>query len=466
MVEIRKFWTLSRKNITNLSILAAGIIIVLGIWPPEEKDSLGEFLGSILIVSSCFIMLYMFLAYFRPEILEVTRKTLFIILIIIFFTGLSRYVIYFAGTDYLYLIPYAIIPIVLCTFYDARLALFSLMIALMMTGFIVPSPFRFLFANFIAGVAAIFSLANIYRRGRLFYSFIAVIMSYMIIHFAETMINGEGFSGIYWSDYLVYLGNGILIILSYPIILLFERQFYFLSDATLLELSNFNNPLLRKFSEGAPGSFQHSLQVANLAEEAARATGANPLLVRTGALYHDVGKIINSGYYIENQNIQSNPHQVMDPVVSAEIIMNHVSEGVKLAQQYKLPVQIIDFIRTHHGTTKVFYFYMKYLEKNKLTPEMEKRFVYPGPKPSSRETAIVMMADAVEAASRTLTKFTDKTIGDLIERIIGIQEKEDQFSNSPLTFRELSEIKAIFKNRLLIIHHRRTIYPEIDFTGG
>jgi putative nucleotidyltransferase with HDIG domain len=437
MVEIRKFWTLSRKNITNLSILAAGIIIVLGIWPPEEKDSLGEFLGSILIVSSCFIMLYMFLAYFRPEILEVTRKTLFIILIIIFFTGLSRYVIYFAGTDYLYLIPYAIIPIVLCTFYDARLALFSLMIALMMTGFIVPSPFRFLFANFIAGVAAIFSLANIYRRGRLFYSFIAVIMSYMIIHFAETMINGEGFSGIYWSDYLVYL-----------------------------ELTNFNNPLLRKFSEGAPGSFQHSLQVANLAEEAARATGANPLLVRTGALYHDVGKIINSGYYIENQNIQSNPHQVMDPVVSAEIIMNHVSEGVKLAQQYKLPVQIIDFIRTHHGTTKVFYFYMKYLEKNKLTPEMEKRFVYPGPKPSSRETAIVMMADAVEAASRTLTKFTDKTIGDLIERIIGIQEKEDQFSNSPLTFRELSEIKAIFKNRLLIIHHRRTIYPEIDFTGG
>jgi putative nucleotidyltransferase with HDIG domain len=464
MAEIRKFWTLSRRNLTNLSIIAVGVFMVVGIWPPEKKETLGEFFGSVLIVSSCFLMLYMFMVNFRPEILDVARKTLFIVLIIIFFTGLSRYVIYMSGTEYLFLIPFAIIPIVLCTFYDARLALFTLLITLILTGFIVPSPFRFIFANLVAGIAAIFSLANIYRRGRLFYSFLAVILSYVVIHFAETIMNGVSINRIDWSDYIIYFGNGILIILSYPIILLFERQFYFLSDATLLELSNFNNTLLRRFSEEAPGSFQHSLQVANLAEQAARATGANPLLVRTGALYHDVGKIINSGYFSENQNIHNNPHHVMDPVVSSEIIMNHVSEGVRLARQYKLPIQIIDFIRTHHGTTKVFYFYMKYLEQNRLTPEVEKRFVYPGPKPSSRETAIVMMADAVEAASRTLTKYNEKTIGDLIDKIIGIQEKENQFSDTPLTFRDLSEIKTIFRKRLLTIHHTRTIYPERDLT--
>jgi putative nucleotidyltransferase with HDIG domain len=200
--------------------------------------------------------------------------------------------------------------------------------------------------------------------------------------------------------------------------------------------------------------------VANLAEEAARAVGANSLLVRTGSLYHDIGKIVNSGFFIENQTNGPNPHQNMDPVESSGIIINHVREGVLLARKYKLPVQIIDFINTHHGTTKAYFFYIKYLESEQSTGEAEKKFAYPGPKPFSRETAIVMMADAVEAASRTLDNFNETTIGDLIEKIIATQEQDDQFAEAPVTFRELSEVKSVFLKSLQNIHHKRTVYPE------
>ena len=462
MTEDRKIWSSSRKNLLNLAFFGAAIIALVGLWPSDMKDSIAKMTGSILIISSCFLMLYLFLAHFRHEILDVTRKTLFIILIIVLFSGLARYAAQLADPDYIYLVPTAIIPIIICTFYDARLALFTLMITLMLCGFIIPSPFRFVFVSFISGIAAIFSMANIYRQGKIFYSFLAVLASYIIIYLAEALMQGTAVTDISYSGLLVYVENGLLILFSYPVILLFERQFYFLSDATLLELSNINNPLLRRFAEAAPGSFQHSLQVANLAEEAARIAGANPLLVRTGALYHDVGKIINSEYFIENLNIQSNPHQVMDPVTSSEIIINHVNEGVSLARSYKLPVQIIDFIRTHHGTTMAHFFYMKYLEKNKSNPDLDKLFAYPGPKPFTRETAIVMMADAVEAASRTLTRFTEKTTGDLVDKVIAMQEKYHQFSDTPLTFRDLAEIKTIFMRRLLTMYHTRTIYPEAD----
>lgn len=460
MPEVPKVWWPTRKHIINIIFFLLSVIIVTAIWPPGKRTTWSELLGTILIVSSCYLMLYLFLAHFRAEILEVTRKTLFIILVILIFTVMTRVVISFADPELLYLIPFAIIPIVICTFYDARLALFILLITLMLAGFIVPDPFEFIFLSFISGVAAIFSLTNIYRRFKLISSALAVVLSYLVIHFAETMLNGTGISSISVSEYILFLGNGALILLCYPLIFMFEKKFYFLSDTTLLELSNLNNPLLRRFAEQAPGSYQHSLQVANLAEEAARVVGANSLLVRTGSLYHDVGKIVNSGYFIENQKIGFSPHNDMDPVESSGIIISHVNEGVKLARNYKLPVQIIDFIRTHHGTTKAYFFYVKYLETEQPTSEAEKIFSYPGPKPFSRETAIVMMADAVEASSRTLKIINEITVGDLVERIIGRQEQENQFSDAPLTFRELSEIKNIFRKRLLNIHHSRAVYPE------
>jgi cyclic-di-AMP phosphodiesterase PgpH len=466
MAEIRNGPQYSGKHILNFFFFLLGIMVVVAIWPSDKSDTWSELLGTILIVSSCFLMLYLFLAYFRAEILEVNRKTLFIILIILFFTLLTRIAISLFKPGILYLVPYSIIPIVICTFYDSRLALFIMLITLMLAGFIVPSPFEFVFISFISGVAAIFSLTNIYRHYKVFYASAIVVLSYSTIHFASGFMYGQSIADIRLSDYLLFIGNGILILISYPLIFLFEKNFYFLSDTTLLELSNLNNPLLLRFSEEAPGSFQHSLQVANIAEEAARVVGANSLLVRAGSLYHDIGKIVDAGYFIENMADDFNPHLELDPVESSSIILNHVKEGVDLARRYKLPVQIIDFIRTHHGTTKAYFFYMKYLETGQQAPDMDKLFEYPGPKPFSKETAIVMMADAVEAASRTLGKYTENTIGSLVDRILDMQEQGDQFSDAPLTFRDFSEIKSIMRKRLLNIYHARTRYPISDFKNA
>jgi len=251
--------------------------------------------------------------------------------------------------------------------------------------------------------------------------------------------------------------------MCYPIIFIFEKKFLFLSDNTLLELADTNQPLLRKLAEEAPGSFQHSLQVANLAEEAARITGANLLLVRTGALYHDIGKIANPKFYIENQTDGLSPHDNLNPEESVKVIINHVKNGVILAKNFKIPVQIIDFIRTHHGTTVAYYFFKKYTDLHQLDTSTVKEFTYPGPKPFSKETAVVMMADAVEASSRSLLEYTEETISELVERIVYIQEQDGQFSDIPLTFKDISDIKSAFKKRLSNIYHIRMAYPEREF---
>jgi len=466
MSEVQKVWKPTRKYFINLIFFLLSIIIVVAIWPRGKNDTWHELLGSVILVSSCYLVLYLFLSHFRSEILEVTRKTFFIILTILTFVVLTRLVIIFHDQNILFLIPFAIIPIVIHTFYDARLALFILLITIMLAGFIVPDPFEFVFMSFISGVVAIFSLTNIYRRAKLFFSSLVVVLSYSVIYFAISIINAESIANVNWSDYKWFAGNGILILLSYPLIFLFEKKFLFLSDTTLLELSDTNQPLLRKLAEEAPGSFQHSRQVANLAEEAARVVGANLILARTGALYHDIGKIINSEYFIENQAVDYSPHHDLDPLESSKLIINHVNEGVLIARKHKLPVQIIDFIRTHHGTTKAYFFYKKYLDTQQKDNGLEKEFAYPGPKPFSKEMAIVMMADAVEASSRTLDKYTEDSISELVERIFTIQEQEDQFSGAPLTFKDISDIKSIFKKRLSNIYHARIAYPERDSTLG
>jgi hypothetical protein len=243
------------------------------------------------------------------------------------------------------------------------------------------------------------------------------------------------------------------------VITLFERKFYLLSDITMLELSDTRYPLLRRLSEEAPGSYQHSLQVANLAEAASKAIGANILLARTGALYHDIGKIVSSGYFIENQKGEHSPHFDLDPYESSKIIIGHVAEGVKLAVTYKLPVQIIDFIKTHHGTTKAYYFYRKYLKMKDISKGYEELFAYAGPKPFSREMAIVMMADAVEAASRSVDKLTDENIVHILDNVLMLQEQDEQYTDSPLTFRDIKLIKDAFRIRLSEMYHARIAYP-------
>lgn len=460
MSEIRDVWKPGKKFYLNILYFILSTIIVVAIWPHDPTCSWLRILGSFILVSSCYLVLYLFLSHFRSEILNVTRKTLFINLIILTFVILTRLVITIINQNAVFLIPFVIIPVVIRTFYDSRLALFILLITIILAGFMVTEPFRYIFISFISGMVAIFTLTNIYRRAKFFITALMVIISYSVLYLGLSLMQDGDINHVKMSDFYMFGINGLLVLVSYPIIFIFEKKFLFLSDTTLLELADINQPLLRKLAEEAPGSFQHSLQVANLAEEAARIIGANLLLVRTGALYHDIGKIANPKYYIENQIDGISPHESLNPVESAKVIINHVKNGVILAKNFKLPVQIIDFIRTHHGTTIAYYFFKKYTDMHPWDTSKEKEFQYPGPKPFSKETTVIMMADAVEASSRSLVKYTEDSISELVERIVYLQEQDGQFSDVPLTFRDISDIKDAFKKRLSNIYHVRIAYPE------
>jgi putative nucleotidyltransferase with HDIG domain len=415
--------------------------------------------GRIILVSSCYIALYLFMYNFRFDVINSTHKTFFIILIILLFFIITRIVTYSTSAS-IFIIPFAIIPILVRTFYDSRLALFVYLIAIMLAGFIIPNSFEFIFISYIAGVIVIFSLTNVYRRAKLFSTALLVFIAYSVVFFGTGIMQEGSLESMNWKNYFWFAGNGVLLMLSYPLIFIFEKTFRFVSDATLFELSDTNQPLLRKLAEKAPGSFQHSLQVANLAEEASREIGANNLLARTGALYHDIGKTGHPEYFIENQSEGFSPHDNMDPLESSRIITGHVKEGTDLARKFKLPSPIIDFIQTHHGTSVAYYFYKKFLDQNPYATNMTGNFAYSGPKPSSKETAIVMMADAVEAASRTIPNYTEENISELVERIIYIQEQDGQFAETPLTFKDISDIKKVFVRRLSNIYHARIIYPN------
>jgi len=415
-------------------------------------------LGQVLLVSACFLILFLFLYNFRREVLESFQKTLFILILLIVFVALTRIVIMLPEIS-VYLIPFAIIPIIIRTFYDPRLALFILLVTMMITGFIVPNSFEFIFLNFLGAVVVIFTLTNTYRRGKLFFSASMVFLTLSLVYFGIGIIQEGNVSEIDWLNYAWFAGNSVLILLSYPLIYIFEKTFGFLSDATLFELSDTNQPLLRKLAEDAPGSFQHSMQVANLAEEGARVVGANPLLIRAGALYHDIGKVAGSEYFTENQSEQFNPHDNLEPEKSAEIIIGHIKQGLELAKKNGLPQQIIDFIRTHQGTTKAYYFYRQYKEKYPDRDIDLSEFTYPGPKPFTKEQAILMMADAVEASSRSLKEYSEDKIRTLVDNIIDNQMKEGQFTLAPITFRDISKIKETFVSRLNTIYHARISYP-------
>lgn len=463
MSEIQGVWKPSGKFFLNIFYFILSTIIVVAVWPYKPGDNWLKMLGALILVSSSYLILYFFLSHFRSEVLHVTRKTLFIILMILSFVLLTRIITRYMGQNVVFLIPFVIIPVVIRTFYDARLALFILLITIMLAGFMVPESFTFIFLSFISGMVAIFSLTNIYRKAKFFFTSLMVVISYSVLYLGLHLIHDVSFINIRLSDFYLFAGNGLLVLLSYPVILVFEKKFLFLSDTTLLELADINQPLLRKLAVEAPGSFQHSLQVANLAEEAARITGANLLLVRTGALYHDIGKIANPKYFIENQTDGISLHDNINPEESVKIIISHVKNGVILAKNFKLPVQIIDFIRTHHGTTIAYYFFKKYTDLHPWDKSKEKEFSYPGPKPFSKETAVIMMADAVEASSRSIISYTEESISELVERIVYLQEQDGQFSDIPLTFKDISDIKSAFKKRLSDIYHVRIAYPEREF---
>jgi len=359
-----------------------------------------------------------------------------------------------------YVIPFVLVPIFLKTFFDIRYALFVHMVTLLLAGFWVPNSYQFVLMNFLAGLVGVFSLRSYYKRGILFYTALFVLAAYTTIYIILTLLQEGDFSQINWINVLWLGGNALLILTVYPLVFLFERLFGFLSDATLFEMSDTNQPLLRALAENAPGTFQHCMQVASLAEEAALKVGGNSMLVRAGALYHDIGKMENPHFFIENLHEGSNPHNDLDERSSARLIIGHVEKGVEIAKKHKLNVNIIDFIQTHHGTGTVQYFYRSYLNTNPDEEVDINEFRYPGPKPSSKEHAILMMADSVEAASRTLKAYTRESISELVENIVSRQEEEEQFTDADITFADITTIKEIFKNRLTNIYHSRIEYPE------
>jgi len=419
-------------------------------------------LGKSILVFLSMLVIFLFLYNFRKEVLNDTKKTGFILFLFILIILIASLITRLNSVN-IYVIPFVILPIILKTFYDERLALFIHFIAILLIGFFAPNSFEFVFLSSIAGMVAIFSLTNLYRRSKLVITALLVFITYCALYFGIMIVKEGNVTNMTSEDLTIFAWfgiNGILVLIAYPLMYIFEKTFGFLSDATLFELSDTNQPLLRKLAETAPGTFQHSLQVANLAEEATIKVGGNPLLVRTAALYHDIGKMAKPIYYIENQSSDINPHDNLEFEESAKIIISHVENGVETARKHNLPQAIVDFIRTHHGTTTVQYFYRSYIKKY---PEEEvdvRKFSYPGPKPFSKETAIMMMADAVEAASRSLKTINEKTLEKTVENIISYQQKEEQYNNANITFRDITTIKEVFIKRLKNIYHARIVYPQ------
>ncbi|MCF8226664.1 MAG: HDIG domain-containing protein [Bacteroidales bacterium] len=423
-----------------------------------RNDSL-IYLGQFVLIAVMFLALLWYVSNFRKDMMGSSAQTIFILSLIVIMVGLTKVSVSTDTISY-YVIPFAIIPIFLKTFFNVRFALFVHFMILLLAGFLIPNNYQFLLMNFLAGVVAVFSMQSYYRRSILFFIASFVAISYALIYVILSLLQEGTLESVEWIQLLWFGGNGLLILTVYPLIYIFERLFGFLSDSTLFELSDTNQPLLRKLAEKAPGTFQHSIQVANLAEEAILKIGGNPLLVRTGALYHDIGKMNNPYFFIENQRNGENPHDDIDYKTSAKIIIDHVMEGVELAKRHNLPQQIIDFILTHHGTSTVQYFYRSYLSNNPDEDVDQDEFRYPGPRPTKKEMAVLMVADSVEAAARSMKDISDESLSKLVENIVEHQTEEDQYAEAEITFSDISIIKEIFKQKLINIYHARISYPE------
>ncbi len=416
-------------------------------------------LGLSLLISMSMVVLFFFLMYFRRDVFQSNKRISLILSLIIIMVFVTSLVIKYS-VDYLYIVPICIIPIIIRAFFDTRPALYVHIITIIIIGFLVPNSFEFVFLQLIAGIIAIISVVQLQRRAQFFFTSTMIFLTYSAVYVGLGLMQEGTFSGLDWRYFLLFAGSAILTLFSYPLIYAFEKMFGLITDVTLIELSNTNSKLLRELSAKAPGTFQHSMQVANLAEEILYEIGGNTLLARTGALYHDIGKIEAPAYFTENQISGVDPHKKKTPDESAKIIIRHIRRGVEIARKYRLPQQIIDFIRTHQGNRRVEYFYRMKLNEVPEDKINEKDFTYPGPIPNSRETAVVMMADSVEAASKSLKEPDETAINELVERIIETQIENKQFIHSNITFREITRIKEILKKQLLNIYHLRIDYPK------
>lgn len=416
-------------------------------------------LGRLLLAATVLAILMLYLAFFRKIIFGQNGYVTFIFLVVVVTVAVANRVSIY-GTLFFWSIPFALVPVVIRIFFDSRTALFTFLITILLASFFATDKFQFVFIQLITGMGTVFSVAEMQKRKALLASAIVVLVFYLAAFVSFNLIAENEKVLTQKLFYLPFLISSTLILLAYPFIFLAEKLFGFISDFTLMELCDLNAPLLRELSQKVPGTFQHSLQVANLAEEAIFHIGGNSLLIRAGAMYHDIGKMENPRYFTENQIGEINPHAEIPPEESARIIISHVIKGVEKAKLYKLPEQVIDFIRTHHGTTTVGFFLNNFKKEHQGETVNEEAFRYHGPIPFSKETAVLMMADGVEAASRSLKKYDALTINDLVDRIIDYKVKENQFINADITFRDITIVKKIFKKRLMNMYHVRIEYPR------
>lgn len=429
----------------------------------KRSDSVQEkrltLAGQILYVG---IFLFCFMAYlelFRADYYERKGTLTLLFALIVFFPVLSSIMVE-QNLSSIYVVPFAMIPIIVRVFLDSRTAFMAHVTIILLCSTTLRFPHEFILLQVVAGMVAIYSLRELSQRSQLLRTALVVFISYALLYFAFELIHEDDLTKLNTRMYIYFMINGILLLFAYPLLFLLEKIFGFTSDVTLVELSNINNSLLREMSEVAPGTFQHSLQMANLAAAAANKIGGKSQLVRTGALYHDIGKMVNPAFFTENQS-GVNPHKSLSYEQSAQVIISHITDGLKLAEKHNLPKVIKDFISTHHGRGLTKYFYISYKNEHPDEEVDQEKFRYPGPNPFTKEQAVLMMADSVEAASRSLPEYTEESISTLVDKIIDTQVSEGYFKECPITFKDIATVKALFKEKLKTMYHTRISYPEL-----
>ena len=423
----------------------------------------GQMAGQLLLAMISFVALYMFLLNTRHRILEDNRRVLMVLVAVLMVSAMEAMMVRIAP-EWVLLVPMCVVPILMRVFFDMRAALYIHLTTVIVLANLVPNSFEFIFYQLVTGMMSIIAVRNLEKRAQFFVLSAVIFVSYSLIYTAGVLSQDTNLEGLQVERYLMFFLNAVLTLLAYPLIYLFERLFGMTTALTLMELSSTNNEALRTLSRRAPGTFQHSVQVANIAEDVVSELGGDALLARVGALYHDIGKIRNPIYFTENQTSGFNPHDELDNEESARMITSHVTEGLKQARKYHLPAEVQDFIRTHHGTTMTGYFYAKELEKHPDGDFDVSAFRYPGPRPYSRETAVVMIVDTVEAACRSLKNHTKESTDAMIDKLIDAKIAAGQLDNCPLSYGDIARVRKILKEKMMSIYHVRVEYPKVN--GG
>ena len=436
--SLRKEWEKRSESLQEKRLTLAGQILYVGIF------------------LFCFMV---YLDLFRADYYDRKGSLTLLFALIVLFPVVAS-VMVSQSLSSIYIVPFAMIPIIVRIFLDSRTAFMAHVTIILLCSITLRFPHEFILLQVVAGMVSIYSLRELSQRSQLLRTALVVFASYALLYFAFELIHEDDLTKLNTRMYIYFMINGILLLFAYPLLFILEKTFGFTSNVTLVELSNINNSLLREMSEIAPGTFQHSLQMANLAAEAANKIGAKSQLVRTGALYHDIGKMVNPAFFTENQS-GVNPHKSLNYEQSAQVIISHITDGLKLAEKHNLPKVIKDFISTHHGRGLTKYFYISYKNEHPDEEVDTEKFRYPGPNPFTKEQAILMMADSVEAASRSLPEYTEESIGTLVDKIIDAQVTEGFFKECPITFKDIALAKALFKEKLKTMYHTRISYPEL-----